>query len=93
MKSEPIIGKRHFSLSGSIITDEIIDSYPFPFIVDRYGASAEKKIALTFDDGPNNIFTPQILDILKKENVLGTFFVIGENSEKYPTLIQRMYDE
>ncbi len=46
--------------------------------------SGEKVIALTFDDGPNNIYTEQILDILKEEGVKGTFFLIGKNVEEYP---------
>ena len=48
--------------------------------------SPEKRIALTFDDGPYGTPTVQILDILKKENVRATFFVIGENVVKYPDI-------
>lgn len=36
-------------------------------------------IALTFDDGPNTVITPQVLDILEKEGIVGTFFLIGRN--------------
>lgn len=38
-----------------------------------------KLAALTFDDGPNTVTTPQVLDVLKKHNVTATFFVIGNN--------------
>lgn len=48
---------------------------------------------LTFDDGPSNNITPQILDILKKYNIKATFFVIGGMAEKYPELIKRIYQE
>ncbi len=48
---------------------------------------------LTFDDGPSNTITPQILDILKEYDVKATFFIIGNLAEKYPELIRRMYDE
>ncbi len=93
LQSEPIIWKRHFSLSGNLITNEIIDTYPHPFVVARYGNPSSKKIALTFDDGPDTNYTPQVLDILKKEDILATFFVIGENSQKYPGIIKRIYEE
>lgn len=46
-------------------------------------------VALTFDDGPHPIYTEKILDILKSYNVRATFFVIGSNAEKYPSLICR----
>ena len=36
-------------------------------------------IALTFDDGPNTVITPQVLDILEKEGIVGTFFLIARN--------------
>lgn len=52
-----------------------------------------KIVYLTFDDGPSNNITPQILDILKEYDVKATFFVIGNLAEKYPELIKRMYDE
>ena len=48
-----------------------------------------RKIALTFDDGPDPEWTPQILDILKAKHVPATFFVIGANAETHPGLVQR----
>jgi len=39
------------------------------------------KVALTLDDGPNPIYTPKILDVLKRQNVKATFFVLGERFE------------
>ncbi len=47
-------------------------------------------VALTFDDGPSPIFTPQVLAILKKYNVKATFFVMGWAAKKYPGLIRQM---
>ncbi len=93
LQSEPISWNRKLSFSGTLITDETITTFPLPYTVARYGAVKNKKIALTFDDGPDANFTPKILDILKQENVLGTFFVIGENAEKYPEIIKRIYTE
>lgn len=48
-------------------------------------------IALTFDDGPNPIYTRQILAILKKYNIKATFFVVGVNAQKYPDVIKEIY--
>lgn len=50
-------------------------------------------VALTFDDGPSPIYTPQVLDILKKNNIKATFFVMGWSAKKYPQLIHRMLAE
>src|SRR5215204_5518174 len=50
-------------------------------------------VALTFDDGPNPISTPQILAILKKNDIKATFFVMGPLAKKYPELIQEMLKE
>lgn len=52
-----------------------------------------KQIALTFDDGPNNKSTIQILDILQKYDVKATFFVLGQNVVKHPDVVNRMYIE
>ena len=53
----------------------------------------DKVMYLTFDDGPSSSVTPQILDILKENNVKATFFVLGTNVEKHPELITRMARE
>ncbi|MBI0577360.1 polysaccharide deacetylase family protein [Neobacillus cucumis] len=60
-------------------------------VLKRKDSSA--KIAFTFDDGPNRIFTPQLLDLLKANNIKATFFVVGSKAEKYPELIERMHEE
>lgn len=57
--------------------------------VFRFKRNDGKKIALTFDDGPNPVYTEQILDILRENEVHATFFVIGENAKRYPELITR----
>jgi hypothetical protein len=48
---------------------------------------------LTFDDGPNPRTTPELLDILKKNNVKATFFVLGKLVATYPEVVKREYDE
>jgi len=53
-----------------------------------------KRVALTFDDGPDGTTTPQVLDILREEGIQATFFINGSdvNSSTRP-LLQRMIDE
>ena len=47
--------------------------------------NTDKKIAaLTFDDGPNPVYTPELLKVLKNHNAKGTFFIVGKNAAKYP---------
>lgn len=48
----------------------------------------EKVVALTFDDGPDPRFTPKILDILDKYQVKATFFMVGQQMEKYPDIVK-----
>ncbi|MDR1730023.1 MAG: polysaccharide deacetylase family protein [Prevotellaceae bacterium] len=55
--------------------------------------TAEKEVALTFDDGPDAKYTPRILDLLKQRNIEAAFFCIGSETEKNPELIERMFTE
>jgi peptidoglycan/xylan/chitin deacetylase (PgdA/CDA1 family) len=50
-------------------------------------------IALTFDDGPNEPYTSQVLDILKTFGVRATFFLVGENVERFPGVVKRTAEE
>jgi len=52
----------------------------------------DKTIALTFDDGPDPTWTPQILSILRKYNAQGTFFVVGSRATSHPGLIRAIHD-
>jgi peptidoglycan/xylan/chitin deacetylase (PgdA/CDA1 family) len=47
-------------------------------------------VALTFDDGPNEPFTSQILDVLDAHAAVGTFFVVGHNVERSPAVVRRI---
>lgn len=53
----------------------------------------EKKIALTFDDGPHPQFTEALLDGLKERGIQATFFVTGEHAKLHPDIIERMNKE
>lgn len=59
----------------------------------RQGDELTKKIAITFDDGPNPEYTPLLLDELKKRGVPATFFVLGSEVELYPELVRRACEE
>lgn len=52
-----------------------------------------KKVAITFDDGPNPDYTEQLLDGLKERGVEATFFLLGKEAEKYPDIVERMSRE
>lgn len=54
---------------------------------------AERVVALTFDDGPDKEHTPRVLDLLKREGVTATFFVVGAKAEQNPELIRRIVAE
>ena len=53
----------------------------------------EQLACITFDDGPNPVATPRILDILQREGVRATFFVLGRHADRWPELVKRMADE
>ena len=75
------------------VDDESYDRYPTPFEIKRYGKPKSKQIVLTFDDGPSGRYTSQILDILRKYRIKASFFVVGENAEVHPDLVERIYRE
>jgi peptidoglycan/xylan/chitin deacetylase (PgdA/CDA1 family) len=69
------------------------DGYMTPKSLDGIDPINDKVIALTFDDGPHPENTPRLLDILKKNDVVATFFMVGTNAEEYPDIVKRVYDE
>ncbi len=50
----------------------------------------EPVVALTFDDGPHAVYTPQVLKILARHNVRATFFLVGKNARQHPELVERI---
>ena len=58
-----------------------------------YAESNQKKIALTFDDGPHPYYTGQLLKGLREREVKVTFFITGQNVEKYPEIVKEMYGD
>ncbi|MGW2287706.1 bifunctional polysaccharide deacetylase/glycosyltransferase family 2 protein [Streptomyces phaeochromogenes] len=82
--------------SSSKVPDKVLDGGP---ILSFRGGEAqsqsvpEKTIALTFDDGPNPTWTPQILKILEANDVPGTFFVVGSMVSRYPSIVKDLVDQ
>jgi cellulose synthase/poly-beta-1,6-N-acetylglucosamine synthase-like glycosyltransferase/peptidoglycan/xylan/chitin deacetylase (PgdA/CDA1 family)/spore germination protein YaaH len=90
----PKRGVRSFTYDAAtdLFTDENYDAYPLSYDIDQIGA-AKKKIAITFDDGPDPRWTPKVLDILKEKDVPAAFFVIGVDASQYPEILKREYAE
>ncbi len=95
IQSKPLAGERKISVDAdsNLVSDEIFQNLPSPYVVDLYGGSPEKKVAITFDDGPDPEWTPKILDVLKEKGVKATFFLIGAEAQKNPGLTKRVYNE
>ncbi|MGO9825723.1 MAG: glycosyltransferase [Terriglobales bacterium] len=94
IEARPTNGVRELTIDNKtgLIDGEEFKSLPEPYRVARYGAS-KNHLALTFDDGPDPQWTPKILDVLKREHVPGTFFLIGIQAEKFGGLTKRIYRE
>jgi peptidoglycan-N-acetylglucosamine deacetylase len=94
IEAKPADGERELSIDKQtgLIDGETFKTLPEPYRVARYGAS-KNQLAMTFDDGPDPEWTPKILDVLKREQVPGTFFLIGIQAEKFGSLTKRIYRE
>ncbi len=96
VQASPHDGERGLSVDQTtgFITSETYDNNNIPssYVIERTG-DHPGLIALTFDDGPDPEWTPDILDILKQENVPATFFVIGKNGQAHPELLRRIINE
>ncbi len=60
------------------------------YFVWRLPYSGGRKVALTFDDGPDPVYTEKVRALLKEKGVKATFFLIGQNIEKYPMLVKEL---
>ena len=57
------------------------------------GDGTKRVVALTFDDGPDELMTPKVLDVLKRHNIIATFFLIGSKVDCHPDIVKRIVDE
>lgn len=98
--STPQEGKIKFETDNNekLISEEVYTQMPSGYIYEKSGEDLSPvgpghKIILTFDDGPSEEFTPQILDILKKEKIPATFFIVGLEGEKNLPILRRIYKD
>ena len=66
---------------------------PWLLPVTTHGRRDGNKVALSFDDGPDEVVTAQVLDVLAEHEASASFFVIGKHVEANPALTQRIVDE
>lgn len=92
--ADPAPGKIDLEIDkdDNIITEQKYVELPTKYVISKFG-NVHKQVILTFDDGPDPTYTPQILDILKREKVPAVFFVIGIQAEDNIPLLQRIYNE
>ena len=91
VQSLPADGRRDLSLKGDVIEAADMIVAPRAFEVERLGKVNDKLIALTFDDGPDPQWTPQVLKVLQKYQAQATFFVTGQAIRKFPQLISQAF--
>ncbi|MGI9114355.1 MAG: hypothetical protein DLM52_00450 [Chthoniobacterales bacterium] len=86
-------GRRALSLDNDKYLTAKYSRFPeFPTLYHQ-GEAGPHDVALTFDDGPDPVWTPKILEILKAARVKAAFFVVGVNAERYPSLVRRILEE
>ncbi|MDF2668819.1 MAG: hypothetical protein K0R67_1125 [Paenibacillus sp.] len=92
-KKKPSIPVQHQQemMQKKLTLAELRSKYSDIFKVQ--GSSKSKRIALTFDDGPDDHFTPQVLDVLKAAHVKATFFLVGRRAETHPSVVNRIVKE
>ncbi len=90
MVAQPTLGARTLLTNPAtgLIEREAVTRIPSTYIIRRYGRR-KSAVALTFDDGPDPVWTPRILDTLRAHNAKATFFIIGENADLHPELVRR----
>ncbi|MDX3367303.1 glycosyltransferase, partial [Streptomyces sp. ME02-6987-2C] len=82
--------------SASDVPDDVLDGGPilsFPGGQATTVSVPDKTIVLTFDDGPDPTWTPQVLDILEKYDVPGTFFLVGSMVSRHPGIVRDMVEQ
>ncbi|HEY7181229.1 MAG TPA: glycosyltransferase [Blastocatellia bacterium] len=92
--ARPKDGAREIEVDAAtgLISSAQYTAIPSSYVIRRAG-DRPGLVALTFDDGPDEKWTPQILDILKREGVRASFFIIGENGQANPELVERLAAE
>ncbi|UJL46586.1 polysaccharide deacetylase family protein [Virgibacillus sp. NKC19-16] len=87
-QSQPEGGSESVGREPNLVANSILQR-EYPNIVFLSGSSEENRVALTFDDGPDMRFTPQVLDVLNRYQVNATFFLMGARAAEYPDIVRR----
>jgi peptidoglycan-N-acetylglucosamine deacetylase len=88
-------GRRELAFSPQLglIGHEALTEIPRRVKILGQGFRDEKVIALTFDDGPHEVVTPKILDILKQKGIKASFFIVGRNAAANPSVLARVRED
>lgn len=92
LQSQPEGGSESIGRQPNLIANSILQR-EFPNIVVLRGPLDSNKVALTFDDGPDIRFTPQVLDVLDQYQAKATFFLMGARAAEHSQIVQRIYNE
>lgn len=76
-----------------LIAEQDYQKLPSSYVVRKFGKRTDKKLVLTYDDGPDPVYTKQILDTLKYYKVPASFFVVGLEAENNIPLVKRIFRE
>ena len=79
--------------SGEVVEKQTVEPIDLSEVRTTPNVGDDKVIALTFDDGPSQSYTHQVLDVLAKNDAKATFFVVGTAVNDNPDLVKRMVDE
>ncbi len=93
---DDVAGDIYFDLAGPVfrhyLPNDRSERLRDKFFTEGVG-DEERKIALTFDDGPDAVHTPEVLSILREYDVPATFFVLGNHVKKWPEITRRIVEE
>ena len=95
----PQEGKIKFEIDSTdqLISEQEYLQLPSGYVIRRFAEDTTEgkghKLILTFDDGPSDEYTPQILDILEREKIPATFFIVGLAAESNIPILQRIYKD
>lgn len=79
--------------ANMLISEEAYSKLPSTYVIRKFGNSKKRQLVLTFDDGPDPLYTRQILDTLAYYHVPANFFVVGIEAESHIPLVKRIFRE
>lgn len=89
----PRPGARTLDIKNDRVAAATVGTFPHAYEIDHWGSSDPMLVALTFDDGPDPLYTTQVLDILARYDIPATFFSVGVQMLRHPDIVRRMVDE